>query len=337
MFLVVMGTISQKELGLYEATSKYFSSIILWLGPLPTPGGLTTIGIIFIALTVKFIFYSPWNRKKAGTILTHLGILLLLLGGIITALSSKEGFMIIPEGSKVHAVSHYYDRVLDFKNENGTLQTHNFHDLHKDDEIKLGDLKIKILEKCDNCGARAPSGIYQNLQGLAINMELYPLPDEKQKEANFSGAILSITDLKNDKNSGTYIIMEDIPKNPKINETEISLKRKEQTLPFSITLKDFRKIDYPGTNKAREYESDLIIRDGGISWPATISMNKPLRYKGYTFFQSSFEQRPDVEVTVLSVVQNTGRAFPYISTFIIFLGLLTHLFIRLQSQKVRNV
>lgn len=337
MFLVVMGTISQKELGIYDATHKYFSSIILWLGPVPTPGGLTTIGFIFIALTIKFIFYSPWNRKKAGTILTHLGILLLLLGGIITAAFSKESFMIIPEGRNINVISDYYDRVLNLKNEDDVIQSLAFSTLNKDGEINAPNLQIKILEKCDNCGARAPSGIYEDLQGLAVNMELYPLPEEKQKEANFSGVILDVKDLSNDKNSGTYIVMEGIPKNPIFDEVEISLQRKLQTLPFSILLKDFRKINYPGTDKAKEFESDLIIHDGDVSWPVTISMNKPLRYKGYTFYQSSFEQRPDVEVTVLSVVDNIGRAFPYISTLIIFLGLLTHLIIHMQARGRKDV
>ena len=32
-------------------------------------------------------------------------------------------------------------------------------------------------------------------------------------------------------------------------------------LPFKVQLKDFRKIDYPNTNRAMEYESDVIVED----------------------------------------------------------------------------
>jgi len=342
MFLIVMGTISQKDLGLYDATQKYFSSLILWLGPVPTPGGIATIGVIFISLTVKFIFYSQWHKKRIGIILTHLGISLLILGGIITAISNKEGFMIIPEGRNINAIAHYYDRVLEISNTNDTKNIFNFDALKQEQIIKTDHLKIKILEKCDNCGARTPTGTYKNLQGLAVNMELYPRPSEKQKEANFSGLVLDITTHdKNDTQAGTYIVMEDIPKNPifnlQYNEIEISLKRATRTLPFSIFLEDFRKINYAQTNKAKEFESDIVIHDNDITWPHTISMNKPLRYKGYTFYQSSFEQLPDVEVTVLNVVQNSGRAFPYISTLIIFLGLLIHLIIHLERRKHKQV
>lgn len=335
MFLVIIGTISQKYIGLYAATEAYFGSVILWLGPIPTPGGITTLGIIFIALTVKFIFYSPWNRKKAGTIITHFGILLLLLGGIITSISSKEGFMLIEEGRNSASIASYYDKVLVFKTEKTRLQTNDFGSLKKGDRLNISDLDIQILEQCENCGARAPSGLYDNLQGLAENMELHPIALEMEKERNFAGLILDIKDKKNNDVSGTYIVMEDIPKNPIFKTSdgtlEILLERQKRPLPFSLTLKDFRKISYPGTDKAKEYESDLIIHDGDVFWPVTISMNKPLRYKGYTFYQSSFEQRPDIEVTILSVVENKGRAFPYIATLIIFAGLLTHLILHLQS------
>lgn len=333
MFLVVMGTISQKQLGLYGATEKYFNSVILWLGPVPTPGGLTTIGVIFIALCIKFIFYSPWNKKKAGTIITHLGILLLLLGGIVTSAVSKTGFMLIPEGRNTGEVSDYYNKILQFKGKDSVIKSLDFSVLKKNEAIEVEGLKIKILNKCDNCGARAPTEIYKDLQGLAKNMELHAIPNEKQRETNFAGLILEITDQNSPKKSGTYMVMEDIPKNPIFGSVEIVLGRQTTPLPFSLTLKDFRKINYAGTNKAKEFESDLTIHDGDLSWPVTISMNQPLRYKGYTFYQSSFEQRPDIDVTILSVVQNKGRAFPYIATLIIFLGLLTHLIIHIKERR----
>ena len=62
-------------------------------------------------------------------------------------------------------------------------------------------------------------------------------------------------------------------------------------------------------------------------------MNQPLRYKGYSFYQSSFDQRANTEVTVLNVVQNKGRLFPYIATLIIFIGIVLHLIIHLQLRQ----
>ena len=60
-------------------------------------------------------------------------------------------------------------------------------------------------------------------------------------------------------------------------------------------------------------------------------MNEPLRYKGYTFYQSSFIETPDGETSVLAAVKNYGRMFPYISSIIMCIGLLIHLFMKLPA------
>jgi cytochrome c biogenesis protein ResB len=101
----------------------------------------------------------------------------------------------------------------------------------------------------------------------------------------------------------------------------------QRQLPFEIGLKDFQKKDYPGMSMARGFSSDVSVYDQGAPWEARIEMNAPLRYKGYTFYQSSFDQSAEGETTVLSVVENKGRIFPYLGTFIITLGLLLHLWI----------
>ena len=61
-------------------------------------------------------------------------------------------------------------------------------------------------------------------------------------------------------------------------------------------------------------------------------MNQPLRYKGYSFYQSSYIDANGTEFTVLAVVNNIGRLFPYISTIIIALGILAHLVQHLRAK-----
>jgi len=248
MVLTVIGTVTQKDIGIYDAVNQYFHSVIAWLGPVPTPGGLSVLGLIFISLTVNFLFYSNWSWRKAGINLSHFGILVLLFGGILTIATKTEGFMIIPEGGENNAYSDYHNRVVKIGD-----KVLPFADLEKNQTIEYDDVSFRILNKCDNCGARAPSGIYDDLQGLAVNMELYAVPSEVNKEANFSGLVFEI--LKPETAQGTYIVMEDIQKNPIIADQEIKLTRAKTRLPFSIALQDFRKIDYPGTFKAQEFES----------------------------------------------------------------------------------
>ena len=60
-------------------------------------------------------------------------------------------------------------------------------------------------------------------------------------------------------------------------------------------------------------------------------MNEPLRYKGYTFFQSSYIEKPEGETSVFAVVKNYGRLFPYISSIVMCFGLLFHLTLKLPA------
>ena len=89
-------------------------------------------------------------------------------------------------------------------------------------------------------------------------------------------------------------------------ETANSMMRDEgagiekTSLPFSVTLDDFRLERYPGSHSPMSYESDLVIKRGHESpLLATIRMNKVIDVDGYRLFQSSFD--PDEQGTVLSV------------------------------------
>lgn len=98
-----------------------------------------------------------------------------------------------------------------------------------------------------------------------------------------------------------------------------------------MTLLDFNMTLYPNSGIPKSYESKVSIKtEDGLERDVLISMNKPLRYKDLTFFQSSYYIAPDgTEYTVLAVVKNFGRLLPYISSLWIFLGLIIHFIVRL--------
>ncbi len=86
----------------------------------------------------------------------------------------------------------------------------------------------------------------------------------------------------------------------------LSYGSKITTLPFSIKLNDFIIDRYPGSNSPSGYKSDVTLIDSkaGIEKPFMIFMNNILKYKGYRFYQSSFDR--DEQGTILSV--NHDRA-----------------------------
>ena len=119
---------------------------------------------------------------------------------------------------------------------------------------------------------------------------------------------------------------------------EIVLRKKRYLLPFKIELLDFEKQVHPGTGMARSYSSEVNIVEDGYKRHVKIEMNEPLRYKGYTFFQSSFIQDGDSETSVFAVVHNPplGQWSPYVCCIVSCLGLLLHLILQLPKLVARR-
>jgi cytochrome c biogenesis protein ResB len=95
----------------------------------------------------------------------------------------------------------------------------------------------------------------------------------------------------------------------------------QRALPFTVKLLDFRKIDYPGTQMAAGFESDVEVADAqrGLILVRKISMNNPLRYRGYSLFQSSYVPGP-VETTILSARNDPGTPAVYAGFLIVIAG-----------------
>lgn len=334
MFLLIAGTVAQKEMGLYAAQHIFFSAWILWLGPLPLPGTYATLSFISLALLIKFMAYSPWKKSQAGIIITHLGILLLMIGGLLTAATQKEGFVALHEGQSANTISDYHKRVLKIQKNDQDFLTIPFAEISEGQVLPV-PFDARIVLKCNNCRpemTKNPEG----RKGLAAKIQLTPAPQEKENEANLSGVTMEVGKAGEDSN-GLYVMVEEIPHKPEIvvgdDSYSFSLGRAETIMPFDIELESFVRDMHPGTNMARGFSSSVIVKDNAIEWPAIIRMNEPLRYKGYTFYQSSFSIRPDGEVSILSVVHNKGRVFPYLASLIIFAGLALHILIRFRTDK----
>jgi len=98
-------------------------------------------------------------------------------------------------------------------------------------------------------------------------------------------------------------------------------------LPFSIHLRDFQIERYPGSMSPSSYASEITLKDPGASVerPFRIFMNNILKYQGYRFFQSSFDQ--DEKGTVLSVNHDYwGTLISYLGYFFMALGMVFTVF-----------
>ncbi len=70
-------------------------------------------------------------------------------------------------------------------------------------------------------------------------------------------------------------------------------------IPFSLTLENFSIEYYPGTRAPADYRSRLLLSEGKKRLSAEVSMNRILSYRGWRFYQSSFDD--DLRGSILSV------------------------------------
>ena len=101
--------------------------------------------------------------------------------------------------------------------------------------------------------------------------------------------------------------------------------RDRLSLPFTLFLDKFTIGNDPGTTKAAAYESDVTLKDpsNGVERKAKISMNEPLDYGGYTFYQASYQmQEGQPPISVLAVNYDPGRRVKYFGALIMVLGIL---------------
>lgn len=342
MVLLVAGTVAQKYVGLYIAQKTFFSSFIFWWGPLPLPGGYSITALILLSLLAKFIMESRWYWPRAGIILTHFGVLILLAGGLLTAVTAREGFIVIDENGESALIEDYHERILTITKDGDEIFRLPQEYLHKGLMLGLAEglpFNVEILAYMVN-GTPQPRKAAEStipLRGPAAKIDMIPARPEMQNENNHGALRVAIRGTGTDTD-GQYLLTEIMPLYPQVevknHAYELRFVKSTSPLPFALALDDVEKDNYPGGDMARAYRSRITIKDGGGTWPAEISMNNPLRYRGYTFYQSSYMVREDgKESTVLSVVWNAGRLFPYIASAIISLGLILHLLISTRGRR----
>lgn len=106
-----------------------------------------------------------------------------------------------------------------------------------------------------------------------------------------------------------------------------------RTLPFVLRLDSFAIDYYQGTRMPAQFRSRVTVRDGDRSYSTVIEMNHDLAYGGYHFFQSSFQQTPQRDMTVLSVSKDPGQPIVFLGYLCLVAGMITVLGTRIMDRR----
>ena len=108
-----------------------------------------------------------------------------------------------------------------------------------------------------------------------------------------------------------------------------------ERMPFSVRLESFEIDYYQGTRRPAMFRSRVVVTDqqSGLSFPATIEMNRELSYAGYRLFQSSYRQEAGREMTVLAVARDPGQPIVFWGYGLLVAGMLTTLSRRIAARR----
>ena len=371
MLIIFAGTWAQVDHDIWTVQQRYFHSFFSWINfalflpraPLPQgnaargivevlrplgfpmPGGYCVIALLLVNLLAAHTLRFKYTIKRAGILLIHGGVILLIVGEIVASIWQVEGQMPITEGQTANYTRDIREvelAVIDpSPADHDDVTVIPIQRLLKQPFLDHPSLpfQIRLEQFMPNSTAAGPEearkfGLKPNSRATGgAGAEWYV-----EERPNFSGAGADASKVNapsayvtlvspNGVELGTYLVSlwmqspQDVEVDGKTYRIDLRFKRTYK--PYSLTLIDFAHDKYTGTETPKNFSSRVRLRDPSrdVDREVLIWMNHPLRYAGETFYQASFD---GPSTTILQVVRNPGWLIPYVSCILVGAGMLIH-------------
>ena len=334
--------------------------------PLILPGGYLIGMLLLVNLVVSHIYRFEFTVKKLGIQLAHAGVILLLVGQLATDLLARELQLHFAEGeTRSYSDSAGAFELIFISGGEVTAIPERL--LKSGDDLKIENLPFTILVKTNwhnsDVNFRAP--MLQNApplttNGIARNFDFKQAEDVKAMDVrNIPTVVLEFTtpagslgewvasDWVGDASlveavRNSYAQMgQDMAQKiaamlaaPQTIEAggkkfTFTLRPARVHFPFSLTLLKATHTVYPGTDIPKDFRSRVLLNNPqtGEKREVEISMNHPLRYGGYTYYQYQMDAGQTAQMagrtptSVLQVVRNPSWLTPYIGCAMVGAGL----------------
>jgi hypothetical protein len=339
MILVFIATLDQVNLGVWAVQAKYFRSFIVYshLGDIAVPilpGGYLVGGLLLANLVASHLYRFGFTLRKSGIVLTHFGLILLLIGELLSGLWQRDYHMRLNEGETKNYAESSRDNELVLIDATDPM----WDDvvaiptplLARHTAIQNPKLPFRVVPRAyypnSNLHRRTDAGSSSlATAGFGTTLDAIPVPETyREDEQNMPTAFVEL--IAPDKSLGTYLVSTQLLMPQEFtyegHTWRIMLRATRAYYPFSLTLLKFSHDRYAGTDIPKNFSSKLRLKtpDGRDDRDVLIYMNNPLRYDGLTFYQAGFENN-DL-TTVLQVVRNPSWLIPYIACVLMAVGLL---------------
>lgn len=360
MVLIFAGTLAQRFEGNWEVVNKYFRSTHVWMplqlfvpeaiatvpGAVLFPGGFIIGGLLLANLLAAHAVRFKLSWKRAGVLVIHAGLILLLVGEAVTAFGAHEANMTIDQGS----YANFTENLRRFE-----LAIVDPSDPQSDRVVvipsamlaraaahgePISDTQLPFAVRVDRwMGNSAIAGpavappdvmaknpVTAGLGRQIVAIEQPPVTGVEQQTVNAPSAIVTL--LRDGKPLDTYLVSLYFDQRQPVTVDgrtyELALRFERDYKPYTMHLIEFRHDKFVGTEIPKNFSSQIRLVDPtqNEDREVLIWMNHPLRYNGETFYQSAF--KPGNTATILQVVRNPGWLLPYISCVLVGVGMIVH-------------
>lgn len=341
MVLVFIGTLAQVSMGLYQAQAVFFRSFFVFWGPagagwkIPVfPGGYLIGGLLLISLLFGHYRRFGFRRDKAGIIITHAGLILLLLGQLATDLFSRESnlhFRLNETMNYSEADRSWELAVIDVTDPKDNRVVAIPDSTLADEKVVRSaalpfSLAVKEFRHNATLAATAQPGFQKPAATAGFGPQIWYRAEPRTTKMDSRDMPAATVELQaaGGQSLGTWFFSGNL--NPQTftvsNRTfEAGLRLGRYYQPFSLQLLQFDHDVYPGTQIPKNFASRVRLHNpaNAETREVKIRMNEPLRYGGLTFYQASFDA--DNQGSVLQVVRNPGWITPYVGCLLVGAGL----------------
>jgi ABC-type transport system involved in cytochrome c biogenesis permease subunit len=290
-------------------------------------------------------------KKRAGIVLLHGGIGLMMFSELLVGLTAVEAQISLEEGQTSNFASDHRSCELAIVETSGTdSETHvvvpgsrlKSSVGHGKISNELLPFDIEVLKYYGNAVVRPPMGEHkiEATHGIGATQALVPVGGstgvDTDTKVDMPGAIVRLTKRGSGEEIGTYLAavllsMQDRSETIEVDgkKYDLALRFRRDYKPYTIELIDVDGTNYVGTSTARNFSSDIRVTDysqlNANGEPSVFEhhvwMNNPLRYAGETFYQSGYSQANAKEYSTLQVVTNSGWMIPYVACMIVAVGM----------------
>ncbi len=265
--------------------------------------------LLLLNLIAVFVYRKVWKSKKYYSIILHISFIVILLGAALTRFFGFEGVVHIREQHSSNVIitdeeylnirvaiedNIYYTNIP--VRYNSVTQT-KFHE-----KIPLNDSVLEVKYNSYTSGDK------NNPPHINITASY----NGDTKTMNLPQSYLDANIGETFELGGMYF--------------QLVWGPAEIPVPFEMYLEDFILTRYPGSKSPSSYKSKILVTDydDNSSFGYEIFMNNVLDYKGYRFFQSSYD--PDEMGTIFSVNKDPGKIPTYIGYFLLTVGFILSFF-----------